>query len=615
MNRIAPWLAAAVLVGLVGCEMTDQLDGLPVVDGPGRVDDIPAPRRNLPAISGGTLALTPDGTVAVIGDPERDRLYVVDVGSRELRAMLPAVGEPGRVIVDSAGERAWAVMRRGGGVVEVDVRNGVVSRRWQTCPSPRGIALGPFEDDIYVACVGGHLMTHAVEDGALLRRLPVAADLRDVLVYRDRIEVSRFRTAELITLSHAGEIIQRRTPASVRPDMTAGVAWRIVKSPENTTVMLHQMASTAMVRLGRPDDRPDGPPDEPPGQPDDRPDPPRGGDDGPPRGSYGGDFDDPCRASIVAVAVTEFGRFDDEPVAKTSGQTVLGVDLAVDAGSLVIAAPGGVDRDGDGDFLPMGVFDRHRNDCLLTEMPSPRGAFTSVAIRPNGQIVAFQREPAALVDGRGETLVALPVESTADAGHDIFHQAPGVGLACASCHPEGSEDGHTWLFESLGFRRTQELRGGIGGSAPFHWQQDMADMQQLLDEVMHGRMGGAPVAVFEADALTAWLDALPTPTVDPIGDGDPVAGEVVFENPTVGCAGCHSGPRYSDGRRYDVGTGEPLETATLLGIGRRAKLMHDGCATELSGRFDPVCGGNRHGRVSHLSLTQMRDLMAFLRTL
>ncbi len=619
MKRVAPWLAATALLGLVGCEMTDELGGLPALDEPPSVQGFPGPDRTLPAISGGTLAVTPDGVSAVVGDPERDRIYIVDIDPREIRAILPAVGEPGRVVIDAAGDRAWVVMRRAGGVIELDVRAGVVSDRWQTCPSPRGIALGLDEQQVHVACVGGHLMTHAVDGGEILRRLPVAPDLRDVLVYRDRIDVSRFRAAELITLSHDGEILSRRTPLSARRDMAPNVAWRIVKSPENETVMLHQMASTAMVRLGRPDDRPGDrpgePPEGPPGQPDDRPDPPRGGDDEPPRGSYGGDFDDPCRASIVAVAVTEFGRFDEAPVAKTSGQTVLGVDLAVDVGSLVIAAPGSVDRDGAGDFLALGTFDRHRRDCLLTEMPSPRGAFTSVAIRPDGRVLAFQREPAAIVDARGEVLVALPVESTADAGHDLFHQAPGVGLACASCHPEGSEDGHPWLFENFGLRRTQELRGGIAGSAPFHWQQDMADMQQLLDEVMHGRMGGAPVAVFEADALSAWLDGLPAPHVDPIGEGDPIAGELVFETASVGCAGCHSGPRYSDGRRYDVGTGEPLETATLIGVGRRAKLMHDGCADDLAGRFDPLCGGRDHGRVSHLSVVQMRDLLAFLRTL
>lgn len=605
MKHVAPWIAAAALTGLVGCEMTDELGGLPSLSDPSPAEDVRPPARNLPAISGGTLALTPDGATAVIGDPERDHIYLIDVESREIRAMLPASGEPGRVTIDRAGERAWVSMRRAGGVVEVDIATGQIADRWQTCPAPRGLALSPDEQQIHVACVGGHLMTHAVAGGELLRRLPVDSDLRDVLVYGDRIEVSRFRAAELITLSPEGEVLRRRRPLATESAVPT-VAWRIVKSPENTTVMLHQMSSTAMVRLGRPDDRPNGPPDEPPRQPGDRP---------PPTGSYGGDVRDPCRAAIAAVAVTEFGAFDDAPVAKTSGQTVLGVDLAVDAGSVVIAAPGSVDRDGNELFMPLGVFDRHRAGCLLTERASPRGAYTSVAIGNNGRILAFQREPAALVDGNGELLVELPMASTADAGHDLFHRAPGVGLACATCHPEGSDDGHPWLFEGFGLRRTQELRGGIADSAPFHWQQDMADMQQLLDEVMHGRMGGAPVAIFETDALTRWVDRLRPVSVDPVGEGDPVAGHLVFNNPTVGCAGCHNGPRYSDGQAYDVGTGEVLETATLVGIGRRATLMHDGCATELAGRFDPVCGGDRHGRVNHLSVNQMRDLMAFLRTL
>ncbi len=625
MKHLAPSLAAAALLGLAGCEMTpDEIGGIPAVpDRPG-IENVTPPDHALPPISGGTLTLTPDGATAVVGDPERDLIYIVDLDPREIRAILPARGEPGRVVVDAAGQRAWIALRRAGGIIEIDVQQGTIARQYQTCPAPRGIALSMDEQQLHVACVGGHLMTHAVAGGDIVRRLPVAPDLRDVLVFRDRIEVSRFRAAELITLSLDGQIVRRRQPANVRGTAPANVAWRIVKTPEGGTAMLHQIASTAMIRVDAPGD-PDAPPGdrEPPGdqEPPDVPpgdrEPPGRGDETPPHGAYGGDINDPCRAAIAAVAVTEFRPFDEAPTPRTAGQAVLGVDLAIDAGSILIAAPGSVDRDGTGDFLPLARFDRapNRLGCLLTGQESPQGAFTAVAIRPDGRAVAFQREPAALVDQRGEVLVMLPVESTADAGHDLFHQAPGVGLACASCHPEGSEDGHTWLFEGFGFRRTQELRGGIAGSAPFHWQQDMADMQQLLDEVMHGRMGGAPVAVFETDALTGWLDALPAPSVDPIGEGDPIAGQLVFEDPTVGCAGCHAGPRYSDGRRYDVGAGEPLETATLIGIGRRAKLMHDGCADTLEGRFDPSCGGRDHGRVNHLSTAQMSNLLAFLRTL
>jgi len=253
--------------------------------------------------------------------------------------------------------------------------------------------------------------------------------------------------------------------------------------------------------------------------------------------------------------------------------------------------------------------------CLRPVSGGSFGSITSVAARPDGRVVGFRREPAALVDADGQVIVLLPVPSTEDVGHALFHQAPGSNLACASCHPEGSEDGHVWLFDDLGARRTQELRGGISDSAPFHWQQDMDDMYMLLDEVMHGRMGGVEPTRDDAQALSAWLDGQHPPRVQAIGGGDPIAGAIIFDEPETGCAWCHAGPRFSDGRAHDVGTGERLETPTLLGIGRRARLLHDGCAATLEARFDPMCGGDDHGRVDHLSGPEMRDLLAFLRSL
>ncbi len=59
-----------------------------------------------------------------------------------------------------------------------------------------------------------------------------------------------------------------------------------------------------------------------------------------------------------------------------------------------------------------------------------------------------------------------------------------LALACASCHPEGDEDGHTWFFDEDPGRRTQTLRG--------HWRGDVADLQA----VMHTTFT-TPVAVHE----------------------------------------------------------------------------------------------------------------------
>ena len=81
----------------------------------------------------------------------------------------------------------------------------------------------------------------------------------------------------------------------------------------------------------------------------------------------------------------------------------------------------------------------------------------------------------------------------------MFHLATRNGLACASCHPTGLEDGLTWRFVGLGARRTQSLAGGILDTAPFHWNGDMTSLEHLMHDVFEGRMSGARVDRLASD--------------------------------------------------------------------------------------------------------------------
>src|SRR6185369_7758717 len=111
------------------------------------------------------------------------------------------------------------------------------------------------------------------------------------------------------------------------------------------------------------------------------------------------------------------------------------------------------------------------------------GQTTAVAINPgmdaaarasNVWVVAQTREPASLVlirDPTGEQRVTVDLggASVKETGHEIFHRDSGGGIACASCHAEGGEDGRIWQFQPLGNRRTQSIDVGLEGTAPFHW--------------------------------------------------------------------------------------------------------------------------------------------------
>src|SRR6185295_19662796 len=112
------------------------------------------------------------------------------------------------------------------------------------------------------------------------------------------------------------------------------------------------------------------------------------------------------------------------------------------------------------------------------------GAPIAVAFAVDGRLLVQTRDPAALVVTSPATtpaiLLHVPLSLTArDTGFEIFNQPTRAGIACMSCHPEGGDDGHTWFFgeDSIGGpfhpRRTQSLRGGILGTAPFHWNGDM----------------------------------------------------------------------------------------------------------------------------------------------
>ena len=93
-------------------------------------------------------------------------------------------------------------------------------------------------------------------------------------------------------------------------------------------------------------------------------------------------------------------------------------------------------------------------------------------------------------------------------------------------------------------------------------------------------------------------------------------GKVLFESTEVGCTACHAGEQLAVGGNFDVGTGGHFQVPTLIGVGLRTPVMHDGCAETLRQRFDPGCGGGDfHGRTSQLDEAQLDDLTAFLQTL
>ena len=345
--------------------------------------------------------------------------------------------------------------------------------------------------------------------GAAVRTLQLDGDLRDVVVDGSSLRVSRFRSAELLTVAANGTMSERLTPPGFRSldtrngqTYTASTAWRAMSMPTGGVVMLHQRGLMDEVQ--------------------------------PTAGGYGG-FS-PCDA-IVQTAITTVTTVAPGQETTQTGPAMAGMVLPVDMAlssdgtKVAIIAAGnstnseveggparlprlfvtdmssasdpsvGCMNDGQhGPCLPinigggfeMGVtgaagvsgfspdggvatagsdpsaVDGGTSGTPPVPVPSPPlpdscggatpptaaastsvpevvGTPIAVAFAGDSTIIVQTREPAQL-ELPGLAPIVLSTISRSDTGHDLFHANSGGFLACASCHAEGTEDGRTWTF-------------------------------------------------------------------------------------------------------------------------------------------------------------------------
>ena len=572
----------------------------------------PPPPWGVP-LTGGTMLITRDGHHAVIADPDRDRIVKVDLTTRETVAeiALSPGDEPGRLVEDSAG-RIHVALRRGGALITLsDPRPASGMVRRAVCSEPRGVAYDAATDQVHVACATGELVSFAAAGGDATRRLRLDRDLRDVVVSGDRLIVTRFRTAELLTIDATGAVVGRVTPPIVKrargfgvplPPSTTGdpdafptvdaiaeVAWRTIALPDGRLLVSHQRQLQMELAMST--------------------------------GGYGGGCGDgPVESSIAVVTPGQ------DPVPAVSlAHGALPIDIAVDRGGTAIAtisagsqvvnqAPASAlaNRDGGECPLPAPEFESTFVDGL--------GIPSSVAFAGDGALVVFYPEaPALVVHPAGNaipTTIALSGGLGYDAGRAMFHTQTALGIACASCHPEGRDDGRVWEFAQIGLRRTQSLAGHVLRRAPYHWSGDLPDLDRLMDDVFTNRMFGGAVTHSERVSLGPWLDRIPAPAAPPALDPAAVArGQQLFESSAAACTTCHAGELLTNNQRFDVATGGVFKVPSLIGVGARPPYLHDGCAATLADRFAGCGGGDQHGHTAALTAPEVADLVAYLDSL
>lgn len=620
MRRLIPLF---VLGTLLGCSAGHSPEGDPVKPGVG-VAGVPGGTYGVSAshavpVTPGTLIVLRDGVTAVASDADRDKIWIVDVPNKGVRSVDLGLGEEPGKLVEDGNHRVHIATRRGGELVTIDVASASIVSRRAVCPAPRGVAWDDVTDLVHVACQTGELVSLPAAGGDAVRSLKLARDLRDVVVDGERLIVSRLKTAEVFTVSAEGIPGNPTRPPDINTAQS-GVAWRMIKHPAQQGVYVaHQRARQAPIQISVPDSY----------------------------GSSGSGVG--CSGGIIEGAVTPVNPDTPEsPVVTPPVPLMVGasdIALSADGSQIAVVSTGNswglanqttAMNGGGGETLSSAQQPLNTVTILMTSLLSFGGGTpcasssgtalggvtgepTSVAFLGNGGLVIFSRQPAQIQTVAPGNLNAsepmnLTDDSRADTGLALFQMNSGAGLACASCHPEGNEDGRVWNFAELGPRRTQNPTGGVLATAPFHWSGELNDFPSLIHDVFESRMGAARPNHNQIDKFEHFINGVQAPAAAVVDSAAAERGRAIFENAEAGCSSCHSGAHMTNNQSFDVGTRGSFQVPSLIGVGSRAPFMHDGCAQTLADRFGP-CGGGLHGSTSQLDQAQISDLVTFLESL
>lgn len=199
-------------------------------------------------------------------------------------------------------------------------------------------------------------------------------------------------------------------------------------------------------------------------------------------------------------------------------------------------------------------------------------------------------------------------------------------LCCATCHPGSRTDGLNWDL----------MNDGMGNPKS---AKSMLLAHETPPSMITGVRATAEVAVRagiryiqfavrpeeDAKAMDAYLKSMkPIPSPFLVnGELSEAAkrGKAIF-NGKAECASCHSGKYYSDGEKYDIGTGKDSEakkefdTPILIEAWRTAPYLYDGRAVSMLDLLQPKNNPkDMHGKTTKLTDKERADLAEYILSL
>ncbi|MGD0791727.1 MAG: beta-propeller fold lactonase family protein [Terriglobales bacterium] len=228
-------------------------------------------------------------------------------------------------------------------------------------------------------------------------------------------------------------------------------------------------------------------------------------------------------------------------------------------------------------------------------------------------------------------------------GEQIFYTADYAfqgQFGCANCHLDATIDGLQWDLEPDGFGKDivdNRSLENLAGTEPFKWNGGNPDMPTecgpRTEKFFYRSQSYNPQ---ELTDLVTFVYSLPyRPNRYRLANGQLTPaqerGKAIFErtkyrngNPIPEknqCAYCHSGPKYTNQRQVDVGTGKStdrspvIDVPQLSNVAYSAPYLHDGSARSLEEIWTVFNPKDTHGVSNDLTKDELNDLIEYLKTL
>jgi YVTN family beta-propeller protein len=213
-------------------------------------------------------------------------------------------------------------------------------------------------------------------------------------------------------------------------------------------------------------------------------------------------------------------------------------------------------------------------------------------------------------------------------------------FGCSNCHLDATIDGLQWDLEPDGFGKDivdNRMLENLAGTEPFKWNGGNPDMPtECGPRTEKYFFRSQSFTNNELTDLVTYVYSLPNRPNRyhlPNGELTPAQerGKAIFERTKSKngnaiplenqCAYCHSGPKFTNRKQLDVGTGKAtdrspiIDVPHLLNVAYSAPYLHDGSAQSLEEIWTVFNPKDTHGVTNDLTKDELNDLIEYLKTL